>query len=85
MYKFFDYSIQIIVSSLVLLIGILLIFKTQYILLKLIKILHISKGSIQYEYAINNRNFLQYKFTGIIFIIYGVITIYFFVSKVILK
>jgi uncharacterized membrane protein YfcA len=61
--------------------GIKLLFQTESILEKFIRILNLDKNSIRYKFVMNKSNDIFYKFTGFLMILMGlgyiIIPIYF--------
>ena len=73
--KLFYVLIALIAGIVVLVIGILLVGKTENTLQKMIELMGIRKKTFQYEFMTNRKNLIHYKIIGILFILFGILSI----------
>lgn len=85
MSKIFYVLIALIAGIVVLVIGILLVGKTENTLQKMIEIMGIRKKTFQYEFMTNRKNLIHYKIIGILFILFGILSIVVPILKTIVR
>jgi hypothetical protein len=73
--SFFTLFTVIVIGISIFSVGVLLLTKTEYTLQKMIDIVGMNKNSFQYEFMTNKKNLIHYRMIGIIFILFGMLSI----------